>query len=89
MARHDAFTRRMDELKRKVKRAADRARARSAADGGSGGHHVNVARRTNVIVTRNIGRPGSIHGVSAVQTASIHQTGGRTHEQAGTDELTS
>ena len=89
MARHDAFKRHMNELRRKVKRAADKASTRSAADGGSGGQHINVARRTNVIVSRNIGRPGSVHGASAVQTAPIHQTGGRTHEGSEPDEITS
>jgi hypothetical protein len=46
-----------------------------AAAGDDGGSHINVARRTNIKVAKNIGHDGGTAHASATQGAPIEQHG--------------
>jgi hypothetical protein len=77
MKANDAFKRGMRDVANAVKQAAHEAK-----QGGGDGSHINVARRTNIKVARNIGHDGGTAHASATQEAPIVQDGD-THE--GTD----
>jgi hypothetical protein len=66
-----------DDLKRGNKEVRDAAKRtmREAAAGGDGSSHINVARRTNIKVARNIGHDGGTAHASATQVAPIEQHG--------------
>lgn len=66
-----------DDLKRGMKQlhhAADMA-VREAAKGDDGHSHVNIARRTNIKVAKNVGHDGGTAHASATQVAPIEQHG--------------
>jgi predicted site-specific integrase-resolvase len=66
-----------DDLKRVMKEVRDAAKRaiREAAAGSDGGSHINVARRTNIKVAKNIGHNGGTARASATQVAPIEQHG--------------
>jgi predicted site-specific integrase-resolvase len=68
---------RSDDLKRGMKEVREAAKrtVRAAATGGDGGSHINVARRTNIKVARNIGHDGGTAHASTTQVAPIEQHG--------------
>ncbi len=66
MSSDETIRQQMKRLRREVQRAMRAARA-TAPRG------INVARRSNVIVTANVGRDGAAQGASATQHAEIHQ----------------
>lgn len=74
----DAFKRQMREIKEQVERAAD-ADEDSATTRDSSG--INVAKRSNIVVARNIGGAGSAQKASGRQTTRIRQRDGKTVEQ--------
>jgi len=71
----------MKDLQRSVKRAVESAQE-YAREGDA--HNINIARRSNVVVVRNVGGPGSVERASAKQTTHIRQDGTETHEQTET-----
>ncbi|MGI8854677.1 MAG: hypothetical protein ACR2JW_02915 [Thermomicrobiales bacterium] len=66
-----------DDLKRGMKEVRDAAKRtiREAAAGGDGGSHINVARRTNIKVAKNVGQDDGTAHASATQEAPIEQHG--------------
>ena len=66
-----------EDLKRGMKEVRDAAKRtiREAAAGSDGGSHINVARRTNIKVAKNIGHDGGTAHASATQDAPIIQDG--------------
>lgn len=75
-----------DDLKRGMKQVRDAVSQtiHEAAEGGNGGGRINVARRTNIKVAKNVGhRDGTVHA-SATQDAPIVQDGARA-DTGGTD----
>lgn len=60
---------------RRLRESLERAARRAARDTRNAGR-INVARRTNVIVSTNIGGEGAVHGASSRQNAPIRQRGG-------------
>ncbi len=70
MKASDAFKRGMRDVADAVKRAAH-----EAEKGGGGGSHINVSRRTNIKIARNIGRDGGTAHAFAGQAAPITQDG--------------
>jgi hypothetical protein len=66
-----------NDLKRGMKEVRDAAKRtiRAAAAGDDGGSHINVARRTNIKVAKNIGHDGGTAHASATQGAPIEQHG--------------
>jgi hypothetical protein len=74
----------MNELKRLIGQVAKQAK-RAAEDGAV---HVNHAGRHNIVVTGNVGEPGSTHHASATQTTRIRQDKGGTVEETETTTTT-
>jgi predicted site-specific integrase-resolvase len=66
-----------DDLKRGMKEVRDAAKRtiRAAAASSDGGSHINVARRTNIKVAKNVGHDGGTAHASATQVAPIEQHG--------------
>ena len=64
-----------DNLKRGMKEVRDAAKRtiREAGAGGDGSSHINVARRTNIKIAKNIGHGGGTAHASATQVAPIEQ----------------
>jgi hypothetical protein len=60
---------------RRLRQSIERA-ARRPAGGTRNAGRINVARRSNVIVSTNIGAEGAVHGASSRQSAPIRQRGG-------------
>jgi hypothetical protein len=77
MKAKDAFKRGMRDVADAVKQVAHEAET-----GGGGGSHVNVARRTNIKIARNIGQSGGTAHAFTSQDAPIVQDGARSE---GTD----
>lgn len=73
-----------DALKRGMRDAADAVKqaAHEAEKGGGAGSHINVSRRTNIKIARNIGRDDGTAHAFASQEAPITQDGARNE---GTD----
>jgi hypothetical protein len=46
--------------------------------------NVNVAARSNIVVSKNVGSKSSSHGESSKQTVRIRQRDGRAHEERET-----
>src|SRR5687767_11421785 len=64
------------EVKQTMRKAREKARERgTAAD-------IRVAGRSNVVIARNVGRSGSVRGVSAEQRAPIRQGRLRTSKRS-------
>lgn len=75
-----------DDLKRgieDVREAVTRVVHEATGDRGHGSH-INVARRTNIKIAKNIGHDGSAAHASAIQDAPIIQDGTGAGEE-GTD----
>jgi hypothetical protein len=72
----EEFKRSMADLKRNLKRVAEKATA--------GGHNISVAGRSNVVKAINIGQPGSVQGATAHQKFTIRQDGSETTEESET-----
>jgi hypothetical protein len=66
-----------DDLKRGMKEVRDAAKRtiREAASAGGEGSHINVARRTNINVAKNIRHDDGTAHASATQIAPIEQHG--------------
>lgn len=76
-----------DDLRRGMKRvrnAADRV-VRAAAEGGDDGSRINVARRTNIKVAKNVGHDDGTAHASATQHAPIIQDGNGAGEEGTTN----
>lgn len=73
---NNALRRGLEQIRAGVERTIRSAAARH----GRGGS-VNIARRTNVIVTGNLGESGAVHAASAMQDAPIVQSGRSEQEQ--------
>jgi len=73
-----------DALKQGMRDMADAVKqaAHEAKKGGGKGAHINVARRTNIKVARNIGHDGGTAHAFATHEAPIVQNGATTE---GTD----
>jgi hypothetical protein len=69
---------------RRVKRTVRENRV-GAADA-DGVRNINVVDPSNVVVSMNLGDPGSTHGASAKQTLRMRQNGGATVEETETVE---
>jgi carbamoylphosphate synthase large subunit len=70
MKKGDALKRGMHDVADAVRRVAQEARTGSDA-----GSHINVSRRTNIRVARNIGNDGGTANAFAIQDASLEQDG--------------
>ncbi len=66
-----------DDLKRGMKEVRDAAKRtiREAAARGNSGSHINVARRTNIKIAKNVGHDDGTAHASATQVAPIEQHG--------------
>ncbi|GEM_PF-3808066 len=72
-----------NDLKRGMKQvrdAVDRV-MREATEGSQDGSHINVARRTNIKVAKNVGHNGGTVHASATQDAPIVQDGSGASEE--------
>lgn len=75
-------------IKRDLKRAAGEVRERAAAAGGADTERVNVAGRSNVVVSTNVGGD-SVHSATASQRVRIRQQDGETTEATETTSASS
>ncbi len=66
-----------DDLKRGMKQVRDAVEqvVHEAAKDGADRSHINVARRTNIKVAKNVGHDGGTAHASATQVAPIEQHG--------------
>jgi hypothetical protein len=82
MAAANAFRHRLrrleDDLRRQAKLAFSRARGRYAA--GS----INVAVRSNIVSSNNVGAEDAVKGTSGTQRIRIRQRDGKTYEESET-----
>ncbi|MFN2483641.1 MAG: hypothetical protein ABR509_01715 [Candidatus Limnocylindria bacterium] len=69
-------------MRRSVKRVTQ------ADDGSTAGEtrNVNVSDPHNVVISANIGEPGSVHATSSRQRVTIKQDGDETYEESETSE---
>ena len=72
----------MRDARRRARRAIEEAR-RQAADAPGDASSIDVAARTNIISTTNIGRDGAAQAASAEQAVEIRQSN---HERPAGDE---
>ena len=89
MGEQDELKRAMKDLKRGVKRAVEVPGAPSSEQDGTSVPNANVARRSNVVVSKNVGGSGSPHSAAARQTVRIRQIEGKTDEKTETAETPS
>ena len=84
MATGDALKRGMRDVADAMKRVAHEAHEAEAQ--GGDGTHINVARRTNIQVAKNVGHDGGTTHASAAQDAPITQDGIASDDQ-GTETV--
>jgi hypothetical protein len=68
---------RADRLKRELKNAQRQTGTRSTRSRAGGSvrtSNLNIARRTNIVVARNLGRDDAVESAAAKQTVRIRQT---------------
>jgi len=69
-----------DFIRRRVARAIRAANTKGPV------RTVNVSDATNVVLSTNAGRPGSVHGASTKQSVRVRQTPDDTDVESSTDE---
>jgi hypothetical protein len=87
MSAEGQFKRRVRDLKRNLKQAAQQAQRRSV-EGSRVMRRANVPHRTNVVIVRNAGRQAASCEAAARQAVRIRQTGGEGCERSEPSNFT-